>query len=226
MWLCGLLVALLAAAAALHNGLHPLVVDYDEHYYYTSLRAKMAESLSISNCSVGGDVAAGPRGPRGQKFKAGKAGTADIMVKKLTPPPSVVSKWSAENRARPGRLFALVTDPLCVSDKYKNVLKGRYKRAKGCYKVYAMDKNGFMKKRFNDYGATLHPEHVRCDNDAVQQVCSHSASTGMQVVPDRFRHMHQTPFLATAKRAIVGKGGMFGLPCGPFGLFASCEAVK
>jgi hypothetical protein len=220
MWLCELLlVALLVAAAALHDGLHPLVVDYDEHYYYTSLRAKMAESLSISNCSVGGDVAAGPRGPRAEKFKAGKAGTADIMVRKLTPPPSVVSKWSPDNRARPGRLFALVTgspyiisalsallsalsalcsllsalcsllsllsalcsllsalsalcsllsglwslvsalcsllsrsailahsylfissyynliilstsDPLCVSDKYKNVLKGRYKRAK------------------------------------------------------------------------------------------------
>jgi hypothetical protein len=44
---------------ALKDGIHPLVVDYNEFYYYKHLRHKMTESLSISNCTVGGDVAIG-----------------------------------------------------------------------------------------------------------------------------------------------------------------------
>jgi hypothetical protein len=118
--LCGLLLVLVLAALhvhALHDGLHPLVVDYDEKYYYYSLKSKMTESLSISNCTVGGDVKAGrSRGSAGRK--------ADIVVRKIRPPVNVVSKWNAGNKARPVRLFAMVTDALCASDKYKNVLKG------------------------------------------------------------------------------------------------------
>ena len=31
---------------------YPLVVDYNENYYYKTLREKMIESLSISNCLI------------------------------------------------------------------------------------------------------------------------------------------------------------------------------
>ncbi len=48
----------------------------------------------------------------------------------------------------------------------------------------------------------------------------------MQVVENRFRQLNSYPFLVTAKRVIIGRGGMFAMPCGPFGLFSSCEAVK
>eukprot|EP01034_Spumella_vulgaris_P039728 gene39728-49097_t len=48
----------------------------------------------------------------------------------------------------------------------------------------------------------------------------------MQVVEDRFRTSHSYPFIVTAEKVIIGRGGMFALPYGPFGLFSSCEAVK
>ena len=38
--------------------------------------------------------------------------------------------------------------------------------------------------------------------------------------------MTAPPFLIRAKNVVVANSGMLALPCGPFGLFASCEAVK
>ena len=204
-----------ASVLALHDGVHPLVVDYDEFYYYKSLKSKMVESLSISNCTMNGDVHIGRK----------KHQSADIVARIIPPTKSLREKWSANNTARPHRIFAQISNNLCSASRYNAIVKGQYKRAKGCYKVYATDKKGLKKKRFNDYGATLHPEHIRCENTALNSMCSMGGSS-MQVVPDHFRELNECPFLVISARAIVGRGGMFGLPCGPFGLFASCEAVK
>ena len=202
---------------SLHDGIHPLVVDYDEHYYYTTLKDKMAESLSISNCSVGGDI---------EYSHSPTRGPPDLTVRVMPPPEYIVEKWGLKGTARISkRIFARVSDNLCQAKKFIDVSKGRYKRAKGCYKVYVTDKLGRRIKRFNDYGATLHPEHVRCNNQEVISVCN-SGHTGIQVIDASYRELHRLPFMITAQKAVVGKGGMFGLPCGPFGLFASCEAVK
>eukprot|EP01034_Spumella_vulgaris_P046244 gene46244-57669_t len=46
-------------------------------------------------------------------------------------------------------------------------------------------------------------------------VCD-SGATGMQVVEDRFRTLHSYQFNVTAEKVIIGRGGMFALPCGPF----------
>lgn len=200
---------------SLKDGIHPLVVDYDEYYYYKSLKNKMIESLSISNCTIDGDV----------KIGNIKNKRADLTVKSISPSKALLEKWNEDNPSRPHRLFAQVSANLCTAKKFNEIVKGHYKRAKGCYKVYAVDKHGFKKKRFNDYGATLHPEHIRCENTLLSSVCN-GGQTGMQVVPNHMRKLHKYPFLITAKQVIVGRGGMFGMPCGPFGLFASCEAVK
>jgi hypothetical protein len=45
-------------------------------------------------------------------------------------------------------------------------------------------------------------------------------------VPDEYRQLSDAPFLVQAKKVIVSRSGMIALPCGPFGLFASCEAFK
>jgi hypothetical protein len=211
-WVC--VAVIWGVATALQDGIHPLVVDYDEYYYYKSLRSKMAESLSISNCTVDGDVRLGR-----------KTGKADLVVKEVPPSKALVAKWSLDNAARPHRLFAQVSSNLCKATKFSDIVKGHYKRAKGCYKVYVTDSRGIRKKRFNDYGATLHPEHIRCENTLLTGLCN-NGQTAMQVVPDFLRKLHEYPFLVTAQKVIVGRGGMFGMPCGPFGLFASCEAVK
>lgn len=218
IWMIWLTSCTILVQALRDGGEHPLVVDYSEHYYYKSIRAKMIESLSVNNCSVGGDVKYGNI--------MGKDGPADLTVKVIPPPQLVRDKWSMKNEYRAkNRIFAHVSDNLCASSRYKDVVKGFYKRAKGCYKVYAEDKNGQRYKRFNDYGATLHPEHIRCENQLAKSICN-AGSTGLQVVEDEMRNLNSYPFILHAEKVIVGRGGMFALPCGPVGLFSSCEAVK
>lgn len=198
------------------GGQHPLVVDYHEFYNYHHLKYKMKESLSISNCTMSGDVKDGvTSGARG-----------DLQVNVLPPPQQVITKWGPKSFYKSQtRIFAQVSSNLCSAPRFKDIKKGIYKRAKGCYKVFIYDKDGNRIKRFNDYGATLHPEHTRCENTAATGICD-SGATGMQVVDNRFREMNKYPFLVTAEKVIIGRGGMFAMPCGPFGLFSSCEAVK
>jgi hypothetical protein len=214
--LWGFLVLSFSFAVALRDGgLHPLVPDYHEEYYYKYLRHKMTESLSISNCSIEMLEA---------KDKGGD--DAELSVRVMPPEKYVIKKWGPRSYEKQHkRIFAQVSSNLCGSSRFRDISKGIYKRAKGCYKVFVLDKNGIRRKRFNDYGATLHPEHVRCDNTVAQSICN-SGTTGIQVVSQHYRELGEYPFLVTAKRAIIGRGGMFALPCGPFGLFSSCEAVK
>jgi hypothetical protein len=218
-----LLVVLVLTVEGLRreDGQFQYIPDYSENYNYVHLSDKMRESLSISRCTMGGAFVDGERNADDEY---------DITVKIVPPPDIVQRKWSASNPAiRKKRIFSQVNSHLCASPRYTDVVKGIYKRAKGCYKVYVYDKKtGRKVKRFNDYGATLHPEHTRCQNDVFQSVCDpHSlTSTGLQLVESKFRALYGFPFVVTAKNAIVGRGGMFALPCGPFGLFSSCEAVK
>lgn len=217
---------LITTVHSLHDGEHPLVVDYDEHYYYKSVRDKMAESLSVNNCSIDSITIETNYNSYSNYDKTKQF--QDLSITVVKPPITVLEKWGDNNKKRlKSRIFTQVSSNLCSSKRFKEVKKGIFKRAKGCYKVYAIDKNGIRKKRFNDYGATLHPEHVRCYTDDGVGVCSRNGdSNGMITVPNQYRELQQYPFLVTANRAVIGRGGMFALPCGPFGLFASCEAVK
>ncbi|RYH19207.1 glycosyltransferase family 61 protein [archaeon] len=193
---------------------YPLVVDYSEHYNYHTLHEKMVESMSVNNCTLGGD------------YTYGESRQPDLMVKLVPPPQAVLAKWTAQEEGKvKARIFTHVSHNLCSARQYKDVVKGFFKRAKGCYKVYVMDNNGMRKKRFNDYGATLHPEHIRCDIEVAGKVCS-QGSTGIQVIDNVYRTLGSYPFIVSAKKVLVSRGGMFALPCGPFGLFSSCEAVK
>ncbi len=171
--------------------------------------------MSVNNCSVQGDVT------------YGDSRQESIFVREVPPPEQVMKKWNAQNNGEPKlRIFAAANSNLCQSRQYKESIKGHYKRAKGCYKVYAVDRDGVYRKRFNDYGATLHPEHTRCENTIAANLCDKKGSTGLHPVDPRLRELGRYPFLVEAKRVTVGRGGMFALPCGPFGLFSSCEAVK
>ena len=126
-----------------NEGTYPLVVDYHEQYYYKDLREKMLESLSISNCTMDGDVSI---------YNSNHL-SSDLNIKIIHPPLKVIEKWNDEHKLKQfTRIFASISDNLCRAKKYINIAKGYYKRAKGCYKVYIIDKNGMKQKRFNDYG--------------------------------------------------------------------------
>lgn len=208
-----LLIALASRCCALRDSDYPLVVDYSEHYMYHQLHGKMSESMSVNNCTIGGD------------YSFGDARVLDLMVKVLGPPAKVAKKWGVQCFKPVNRIFTHVSNNLCTSPRYRDVVKGFFKRAKGCYKVFIVDDNGVRKKRFNDYGATLHPEHTRCNSAVAGSVCQ-LGSNGMQVVDPFYRKLGSFPFQVTAKKVVVSRSGMLALPCGPFGLFSSCEAVN
>eukprot|EP01038_Epipyxis_sp_PR26KG_P016084 gene16084-21847_t len=188
----------------LHDGLNPLVPDYHEYYYYKALREKMKESLSVNNCTLG----------------------VDIIVKVIKPSQNVIDKYGPKSYYKSKtRIFSDASKYMCESPRFYGIKMGVFKRAKGCYKVFVEDKKGNKIKRINFYGATLHPEHVRCNVTDVSSLCSFGGNS-IQVVPQKLRELNSYPFLITAKNAVVSRSGMFVLPCGPFGLFSSCEAVN
>ena len=112
----------------------------------------------------------------------------------------MVLKWDKNsNHKKNMRIFSQVSNNLCGSRNFRDLRKGYYKRAKGCYKVYSEDKSGKRRKRFNDYGATMHPEHVRCDNMKATSVCE-SGVSGITVVDNYLREMHSFPFVVFARK--------------------------
>ena len=64
------------------------IVDYDEHYYYLSIQAKMAESLSVSNCSIDGAV-----GKHFHKYLPERGEAADLTVKLIPPSEKTFTEW-------------------------------------------------------------------------------------------------------------------------------------
>lgn len=87
------------------------------------------------------------------------------------------------------------------------------------------DSNRQPFKIVNPYGATLHPDHARCDFKKSAEVCV-TGSLRPTLLDLADRANRQFPFLVRMKNVIVARSGMAALGCGPFGLFSSCEAVN
>jgi hypothetical protein len=207
----------------------PFVPDYNEQYMYKSLKDKIIETMSVNNCSVEGD------------FTYGNPQAEAITVTELKPLQRVLDKWLPQNQLKSSfRIFTQVNSDLCQNKKYQDILKGLINRSKGC-QMYIALKDGTKKKRLTTYGATLHPFHARCDYLASKDLCqsskgkrtntlisggSTSSTTGIHAIGDKLRQLGSFPFRVSAKEVTIGRGGMFALPCGPIGLFSSCEAVK
>lgn len=193
----------------------PLVVDYSEKYYYDNLYDKMKESLSINNCTLSGLY-----GESSIKDK-------DLYVEVLTPPNAVISKWTNNPEfSRKRKSFYRTSEDLCSSKQFKDFHKGYYKKSKGCEAIYTVDpKTGERNKTLIKWGFTLHPAAFRCDNKRAFMACHTAAKKPAPLLYEE-RDLHQYPFKIIANNAIVSKSGMIALPCGPFGLFTSCEAVK
>jgi Glycosyltransferase 61 len=214
-------VLLLAASTAgLRNNKNPayhLVPDYTENYYYRSLREKFAEVMSINNCTTSGARTG---------FDAPKGVTPDIHVKVIPPPASVVEIWGNTRVAEMNstKITFRTNMKLCTSNPFLDFKRGGYKFAKGCEEMIGYDRMGRQFKKVKPYGATLHPMHIRCESKRVATSCTQAAEKPVALTND-LREMHNYPFLITAKQAIVSRGGHLLLPCGPVGLFASCEAV-
>lgn len=195
-----------------------LIPDYSEHYYYHDLHDKMDETLSISNCTSSGDLTG---------FEPEEGGVADFHIQVIPPSKAVLKRWGSEGRERHNvPIIYLRTNPtLCTSRPFIKYKKGGILYAKGCLKMYKYNENGERVKVINRYGATLHPEHIRCDCKQASVQCV-TASQHLLQLPDELRSLHSYPFMMTVKKAIVSRSGFLALPCGPLGLFASCESIK
>ena len=210
------------------------VVDFNPDYYYKAITHKMAESLSVSNCTISGSVGDSwsPYTP-----KAGHA--ADIVIKIVPPSEDIFTEWrtlhtslqeSAGHHATM-RQFVRVDASLCIQKEFKFYSEGHFRRAKGCINMIETDpKTLRQKKRINAYGATLHPDHSRCNHMAGVKACQtstqHATDYPHEILAETPIANEAHPFIITAKDVIVAKSGMLALPCGPFGLYSSCEAVN
>jgi hypothetical protein len=214
------------------------IVDYNEKYYYSNLVHKLDESLSVSNCTM---TTSGPKNKLPRRIAPGSRDDADLEIEILPPPADILEEWrrlksslsESPRHHATARQFVQVDPNLCACEEFKHYLKGFFKRAKGCYKMFITDpKSGLRKKRINTYGATLHPDHSRCNVDAAANLCKH-ALAGEKAMDYPWEIESETPiantafpFMIKAKDVIVAKSGMFALPCGPFGLYSSCEACN
>ncbi len=211
---------------------HPeRIVDFDEYYYYKSIHAKMAESLSVSNCTIDG--------MQSHLYNPKNGDVGDIEVKIYPPNEEVFTSWMTlknslieiPQKHATRRQFVKVAKTICDSKEFKNYSKGNFRRAKGCLKMKVKDpKTKRLIKRINNYGATLHPDHSRCNHEAAIGICKNSPN---KIVDYPIEIENETPianeaypFLISTKNVIVARSGMFSLPCGPFGLYSSCEATN
>ena len=199
----------------------PWHVTYTK-YYYKTLQEKMVESLSTNNCTIGKDI---------------EVLEHPIVDEKV----QILYGQHSGKIARMGPVYFHTTSSLCSSEKFKLFMKGKYKHNKGCYIEEVMKrkqqhqivrnqdlhKEAMVRtKAYHTNYATLHPAHVRCDNKNSVIACF-EASKEPLLVPNTHRTYNLMPFVVKAKGGlVVAKSGMLGLNCGPFGLFASCEAVK
>jgi hypothetical protein len=198
------------------------VPDY-QPYYYDSLKQKLDEVMSINNCTL---LTQGGTGEvTGYEVPEGSRLGPDITVRVVPPPRTVRKRWGSENHElfNVSTLYMRTTGDLCTTKKYLAFKKGMYKLPKGCMDLYA-EERGQQRKQVIRYGATLHPNHVRCDNKASSSVCV-AAGQHKVAVPVELRRLHQYPFLVTAKDVLVARSGVLLPPCGPVALLASCEAV-
>ena len=209
------------------------IVDYEQFYYYHSIHGKMAESLSVSQCTIGGGI------KDWDGYSPTRGHDADIEVNMHPPGKIVFNQWRSLKYAlsetptkhATQRQFVQVSPSLCISKEFKYYSNGNFKRAKGCLKMVTKDKNtGRETKVVNTYGATLHPDHARCNHEAAVKTCvtstKHATDYPVEIENETPIANEAYPFLLTAKDVIVAKSGMFALPCGPVGLYSSCEATN
>ena len=214
------------------------IVDFNDKYYYLNLVHKMDESLSVSNCTISTE---GERNQFPRRLAPASRENADLTLKILPPTEDVLEEWKnlkhsleeSHHHHATARQFVKVDPSLCKSKEFAIYSRGMFRRAKGCYKMYITDpKTGRRKKRINTYGATLHPDHSRCNIQAAIDLCKHALNGEDAMdypweieVETPIAHT-QYPFMVKSKDVIVAKSGMFSLPCGPFGLYSSCEATN
>jgi len=209
------------------------VVDFNADYYYKTITAKMAESLSVSNCTIDGQVGDWPG------FNPKKGHAADVRLTIVPPDSDIFTEWRTLHvslQEFPGhhatrRQFVRVDESLCKQKEFKFYAEGFFRRAKGCLKMVETNPITLRQtKRINAYGATLHPDHARCNHLAGVNACKTSTERAtdypVEVLAETPIANEAHPFIITAKDAVVAKSGMLAFPCGPFGLYASCEAVN
>mmetsp|Transcript_4078 Transcript_4078/g.4208 ORF Transcript_4078/g.4208 Transcript_4078/m.4208 type:complete len:524 (-) Transcript_4078:169-1740(-) len=205
----------------LRNPLLPtdeFVPDYSEFYYYRNLYDKMEESLSVNNCSTSGDSTG---------FEPNDGRTADFDIRVIPPSKAVIKRWGTEGYEKHNisRLFIRTSPNLCEAKSFLEFKRGGILYAKGCVKMVTINKLDQRIKFINRYASTLHPDHIRCYAKKATSQCV-TASTHPLQLPNEFRSLNTYPFLIKVKNAIVSRSGFLTLPCGPLGLFSSCEAVK
>lgn len=177
-----------------------LIPDYSEFYYYHNLHEKLSETMSINNCSITGDTITAFEPKLGDK--------ADLSIQLINPPSSITRKWGTEGNelhAIP-KLFFRVTSNLCTSKAFIFYKRGHFKNSKGCLKMYQINSSGARIKVIKRYGATLHPEHIRCITKDSARMCI-PASERLTQLPQRYRSLNAYPFLITAHNVIVAKSG-------------------
>jgi hypothetical protein len=178
-------------------------VDYQK-YYYSNIKEKMKESTSISNCKVDYD--------------------SDLFARPIPPSGALTKKWGKYKKELnvEKRIFFQVTPNLCKSKQFQKIKSGKYKR--GCLRPEydpGSNKTIFVPPRLS---YTLHPDHSRCDNQYAVSACL-AASKAPTPVRASDRYLHNYPFIIETSNVIVARSGYLALPCGIFGLFASCEGV-
>lgn len=109
------------------QGRDPHIPDYAPHYYYTSLKEKMMESLSVSNCTIlSRDFT-----PDGH-YSPPEGSDADIFVTVVPPRPTVRRRWEAiiasqtqssnhslsHGANKSFRQFVQITQNLCQSELF------------------------------------------------------------------------------------------------------------
>ena len=180
-----------------------------------SLREKFDEIMSVNNCTTSGEVT-------GFETRRKKA---DLHVEVIPPKEAILRRWGTfrHEKLNVTKLTYRTNEKLCLSKDFKEFKYGQYKDAKGCGEMTHYDRMGRLVKGIKRRGATLHPEHIRCESKRASETCMQASVRSMPLDKD-LREFHHYPFLITAKQAIVSRGGQLSLPCGYVGLFASCEA--
>lgn len=198
------------------------VPDYSEFYYYKNLYEKMEESLSVNNCTTSGDYTGFESKSNYDKTRI----TADFNVRVVPPPKSVIKRWGTEGQEihNISKIFIGTTSNLCESEPMTRISGILF--SKGCMKMVSTNKLGERTKVINRYASTLHPDHVRCSVAKKARRQCVTASTQPLQLPDEYRSLNAYPFLIDVKNVMVSRSGFVALPCGPLGLFSSCEAVK
>ena len=160
----------------------------------------MAETMSINNCSIQSDIETG--------FESKEGGKSDFSIQIIAPSSSVTKKWGTEGNERHSieKLFVRVTANLCSSRSFLDYKLGHFKNSKGCLKMYRFDRSGNRTKVIKRYGATLHPEHIRCNNKESARSCI-PASRHPEQLPTIYRSLNTYPFLIRAQNVIVARSG-------------------